>query len=229
MQKNGKRYFTQRELERHINSRLMREKKKNSELEALKSMADALIEKGIIDADSYAVAAEKLYEIAAESAVGNKEGDSCGVCEDAPAEAVDKTADLKQEDCYDKGDAPADVIDGDGENYEEDKDVSCANLMAGDADFATEDIARLSGLCRRFLALAERAENCEKSGEESSFRARRDACSTGFSGKCAAYTPDGGNTLTPLQREIARKAGISYREYAALLRDIPVKMRNRRI
>lgn len=45
--------------------------------------------------------------------------------------------------------------------------------------------------------------------------------STGFSGRSASPSSDDGANLSPLQRKIAKSAGISYREYASMLREIP--------
>lgn len=45
--------------------------------------------------------------------------------------------------------------------------------------------------------------------------------STGFSRRSASAIADVANDLSPMQRDIARRAGMSYKEYSALLRDIP--------
>lgn len=52
-------------------------------------------------------------------------------------------------------------------------------------------------------------------------RARRMMSSTAFSKSSASPDADAGFELTPLQREVARRAGLSYREYSAMLRDVP--------
>ncbi len=52
--------------------------------------------------------------------------------------------------------------------------------------------------------------------------------STAFSAGSASPVSDAALGLSPLQRDIARRAGISYREYAQLLRDIPKAGKSKR-
>ena len=50
---------------------------------------------------------------------------------------------------------------------------------------------------------------------------RRRMASTSFSRYSASPSSDAGFDLSPLQRDIARRAGLSYREYFEMLREIP--------
>ena len=60
---------------------------------------------------------------------------------------------------------------------------------------------------------------------QSSRSARRRLSSTSFSGLSASPDSDAGYDLTPLQREIAKSAGLSYSEYSAMLREVPERRR----
>ena len=52
-------------------------------------------------------------------------------------------------------------------------------------------------------------------------QARASLSSTGFSGRSAVEVEEMGITHSPTQRRLARENGISYREYASLLGDVP--------
>lgn len=347
-----KRYFTQRELEKHINARLMRERKKTAELEALKTVADTLLDNEDINASSYAEAAvilaemiadmtavkmgdkkteiaedngkvknvgetdpdddteeaslsenedagyddpvneddfnansravaENLTEIKAEGNAENgkeKNGEPDGKAESEktimPAdsngkkdisgmdsfadetdafEAVagkfknaliknhpdDESATSKlpvKNDIADKNGrytVSEDIRNGDGkssdiphEMYENtDKaDVGKTVEKNGDAHMDTE---RLIGLFRELIGVLE-GGGTKASKEDNGFLARRDICSTGFSKASSENDLRLASELTSTQREIARRAGLSYREYAELLREIPENTRKRK-
>ncbi len=320
-----KRYFTQRELEKHINARLIRERKKNQNLEALKTMVDTLLDEGIINANSYAEAAEELMTVIAENAVGNKEekeekkdiadmvkslGDTDSSCKssDSTEDEVstkgnhksDKSPDknnnanshaetakelmaltvgdtvgnweaenavtekgndlmefVKDEDvkifCGNKDNAESeqirvtaedDIADKNGKFPEgeavrktewqtaesispfgaEEKDAVAAESVSEGKAYDNE---RLVGLLREFIGILEGGRTSEKK-TDSGFFARRNICSTGFSKTGSGEDMRLAQTLTPTQREIARRAGLSYREYAELLREIPENARKRK-
>jgi len=250
---NRKRYFTQKDLEKHINARLMRERKKNCELMELKSTVDSLIENGVLDACSYAEAGERLSALL----VGNKEqtegvGEAetgmdftCEVSADGgegveAAPALTNGPEAGTDDLAQASEMVEEITPEDGtamyipvekEIY---GDAMPEESETEDESVQTEVKDRLSELCTIILGLlrekgakADISDVQEKSADED-FIARRSASSTGFSSRSACDASNVGYELTPTQRDIARRAGISYREYAELLREIPENTKNRR-
>ncbi|MBR3995613.1 MAG: hypothetical protein IKI97_10080 [Clostridia bacterium] len=272
MQENTKRLFTQKELEKHINSRLIRERKKNRDLELFKGMVDKLISSGAIDADSYAEAGERLAGLLANSSVGNSEDKADGkVClknsatdstesseDEATGDAVEETAESeKTPDAEIYGDENAGTADtlafeeqnekvlGEESSGKEDLGIDALseetmpeeNVQEGKPAQESEDLKlRFSKLCADFEKIIEdmssaKAQVLDTETEnmvDDGFFARRNASSTGFSSKSAVDAASSGFELTPVQRDIARRAGISYREYAELLREIPENNKKRR-
>ncbi len=241
MEKSRKKYFTQRELEKHINARLKRERKKNSELEVFKNMTDELVRAGIIDANSYAEAAERLMKIIAERTAENKEDETgeTTVNEDvvtAEYPAEDNAEGDKSEQAYQETTNGADDLSGfrfeaAGEEEPEMGVSGDDPVTVLETEESTQkggsDTSRLAELCRELLGIIEDTSESD-TAHETGFFARRDACSTGFSKRSALGTSDVCEELTLQQREIARRAGLSYREYAKLLHEIPENRRKRK-
>lgn len=272
MEKNEKRLFTQKELEKHINSRLIRERKKNRELELFKGMVDKLISSGAIDADSYAEVGERIAGLLANTPIGNSEvkADAEEHCADS---ATDFTGSSEGEDIGDESKDIAEYKDtSDTENYGNENAKTADTLdfeeqkvdVCGEESFDKEELGvenipqdslverkvqedktvhdsedlklRFSELCADFekiiqamsLGNADEAVSEPENMAEDDFYARRNASSTGFSSRSAVDVASSGFELTPVQRDIARRAGISYREYAELLREIPENNKKRR-
>lgn len=235
MAEAAKKLFTQRELEKHINARLMRERKKNGELEAFKRMLDELISSGAIDANSYAEAGERFIALIAGKDEGAKaEAEKTDIS--VPAKEPDVPIDEITQEVQDIGEEMyvsenAEASFGDNGVFPKEKRAE-ENVAQSKAEDGTQEIGdRLFKLCSELAYLLSGAnKNCDGgSDERGEFFARRSASSTGFSQRSALEAVAGGAELTPTQREIARRAGISYREYAELLRQIPenIKRENR--
>lgn len=266
MQKTVKKYFTQKELEKHINSRLLRERKKYGELTAFKEMADMLTEKGIIDADSYAEAAAKIMLMIDEHTAGNREVKQAapkffGVTADTAAETasdanceIAENTDLAGKRASDLGKKSnpgglhTDSVFGVGKNADNresaDDDLPFQSINPGEYEAESDGMTDngdgcvreeengaydvLSEICTSLLEIIdnakkrrEREKNGEDCFEDGIKSIRRNFCSTGFSKGRNREVQSFSDELTPQQRDIARRAGISYREYSELLREIP--------
>lgn len=256
----NKRLFTQRELEKHINARLVRERKRNGELMLFKNMIDQLMKSGKINADSYAEAGERLTELLSVMPAGNSEEEALEDNNTMESSMEnDKTFEANAQ--SENGDFHRDNPEY-PEEYQETENVQKAQelpfetvseaaenreSLANVQDKSTEQVygeehtgndenvgKRLSRLCLELSRLldgtAEKSiyDNPDKEIGDNGFFARRSACSTGFSANSACDAASAGFELTPMQRDIARRAGISYREYAELLRDIPDSIKKRK-
>ncbi len=261
---DGVRLFTQRELEKCIGERLMRERRNNSSLELIRDMVDGLRKEGIISADSYAKAAlelsGKLEAMQAENTRKEEhQSESLGAAMEPSGEA--ESEDLAAEDDLQMAKEYSEVCISDATDNGNEQKVpeKGSDQLMRECDVLSEkyphiDIEALldnesfKRYCKRkggsltelyegFSALMlsiekfgdsirEKASDYEPLSEER-FResdrhfAVRSLSSTGFSKGSASANADTGALLSPMQRDIARRAGISYREYAELMRDIP--------
>lgn len=251
MEKNGKKYFTQKELEKHINKRLIRERKKYDRLEMLRRMMDELIASGAIDADSWAEAAERLGEILGSGAVGTmrtSEGEQnakdtsvktdIGDPSEDNTEAEEvrgKTEDVQHGDdgettddlSVDYEDFPMDTVSDEDVEADSDTPEPETHTEEKDSTEKTDISGTLAQICSSLLELID-SEKQRRASEDSIKSARRDLCSTGFSKGSAADIHSEADGLTPMQRELAKRAGLSYREYAKLLSEIPKNTRKRK-
>lgn len=272
---DNKRLFTQKELEKHINARLVRERKKNGDIMLFKNMVDELMKSGIINADSYAEAGKRLTELLSVMPAGNSEEEALkdniveNSVDNTVNNAVENTtktttenvntlkADAQSENEVSKPDNPEypEEIE-ESENVQLAEDVpfvvagqraETGEMLAKSDDESTKEMygqeltgsqesveKKLSRLCAELSRLldgtAEKSITDNQDDEifDDGFYARRSACSTGFSANSACDAQSSGFELTPTQRDIARRAGISYREYAELLKDIPDSTKKRR-
>ena len=249
MSDRKKRLFTQKELEKHINARLIRERKKYTEPPVLLKMLEESVKSGEFDADACAEVFAGLEKILSESDTGNRT-ESGNV--DVTAESFEEKEDgklqnrsvqvLEKETAEEQEDVNTECAicnngcfeESSDDNHGESETAVSMEKESSEKSTATESgnaelIGRLSGLLSEFAQLLGKTENVrEQSDGDGELFARRAAASTGF---CASSASDAASSvyeLTPAQREIARQAGISYREYAGLLRDIPTKIKKRR-
>ena len=77
--------------------------------------------------------------------------------------------------------------------------------------------------------LLELVNGEKKQSDDDGIRiAKRELCSTGFSSGSASDIHSMADGLTPMQRELAKRAGLSYREYAQILSEIPKNVGKRK-
>jgi hypothetical protein len=225
-----KKLFTQKELEHHIGARLMRERKKNTELMAFKGMLDEFISGGVFNADSYAEAGKRLMSFIAENYEA-EEGESEAV--NSAKDSLPTTENTQETDISEMADEPCDGIsDGaevslgdDGVSSGEGVEETITGTLKSRDEHGVGD--KISRLCTELISLLTSDKETEVKSADELF-ARRSASSTGFSQRSAGEGMVCADSLTPTQREIARRAGISYREYAGLLREIPENISKRR-
>ena len=217
--------FTQSRLEEIISERLGRERKQNESLMSVKQLLKTFSDKGLIKGSSYSEMAKELVEKlkGAQSSAQSDEGE---MVQEAPETAP--------------------VAEGDGaynaevaveENTEKREDEGCdsfvkvlCSIKAKYPKTAVEKLLSGNGFERfakgrsgstqeifddyySFMSAFDGFMENEQSGGHSDF------ASTAFS--VHSGLPDEGSNLTKQQMEIAKSAGMSYREYAMLLESVP--------
>lgn len=251
---NEKKLFTQEKLDEIIAERLSRQRKVNEALSSVKTLLKSAAEKGYIKGGSYAEMAkelaEKLKNGSEESEnVGAPEKDDTDSVPDIPHNECQNDTDLLTAICEDSSE---DAADEETENVNESvTERESVNEEAKDADnsftavlsdiksrYPKEKVEKLfagdlferfakgrSGSMREiaddFFSFISSVNSEEDRGydeppEYSSFT------STAFSS--GSGTPHD-VTLTKQQMEIAKSAGMSYREYANLLSSVPKRTR----
>ncbi len=289
---SGKRLFTQRELEKCIGERLMRERRNNASLQSIKKLVDGLCERGIINADSYAEAERELCEKLCSVNAGNtREENSEGAVlpEVTNKEEISESGNSGEsaseiqplQDTQVTENSESYVTCYEGSDNQEEKDTGeqdiCDECEASTALQEEEPQSRTEELCELclkypsldaaellkskefavyskgkdgtllelyegFSSLLDALESYSRS-KATGYTPKNNApyeisnherhamkalSSTGFSKLSASESSDFSELLSPSQRSIARRAGISYREYAQLLSDIPDSSRIKR-
>lgn len=219
--------FTQSQLEEIIRERIQRERKVNDSLSAVKKLLKSACDKGLINGVSYAEMAKDLVERLG-NASSRKE----------TSEGINKShADDETPAVADVG-GKEDVCNADGkENGEKEKcaDMSFFGILSDiKSKYPLAEVEKMltgngferfskgrSGDVRKIFddyyefmsAISE-----EQSGSMGD-KCHSELCSTAFSSHSGAS--DAGANLTRQQMEIAKSAGMSYREYQNLLESIP--------
>lgn len=236
------RMFTQRELEEIISERLARERKVNESLSSVKTLLKSAAEKGLIKGNSYAEMARELVERLKDSPSEKAEGKTEEIPDGAKTGIIAETSDEDGQEYSTDADAEeekdAEEVggnnDGDEKNAgDEDEDFvsllcdikskypkgEVEKLFSGDLfeRFAKGRSGNLREIVDDFFSFVSSfgAGNAETENSDSyaSF------ASTAFSSN--AGTMATGANLTKQQMEIAKSAGMSYREYANLLESVP--------
>lgn len=225
------RLFTQRELDDLICERLKRERRNNRVLNDAKGLIDKLREKGIITAISYADAAREL-----ESLIGSRLGENTtDVAEQRQEEARGEleTAPSHQESVLESpslteaqfATAPTkDRVKNElFELFERYPEAMGDKILESRAfrELVREGDVKICDAYEAFKRLADSFSKNSAGASLSDREARTAISSTGFSRSSAGEFADEGLGLSPSQRRLARDSGISYREYASLLRDVP--------
>lgn len=217
------RMFTQKELEEKISERLGRERRINESLASVKKLLKSFSQKGLVSSVSYADMAKELIEKlkGADSGAEHKE-DALVQKADVPCANTDAVADA---------DGRMNVKANDG-NYDEDRekgedfvkvlsrikakypDGEAEKMLTGDS---FERFARgRSGSIEEIFDDYYEFVSCISGKSENTQSAN--LSSTAFSSHSGYVSPSG---LTEQQMEIAKSAGMSYREYSDLLESIP--------
>lgn len=262
----SERLFTQAELSKLINKRLSRERRNNTALSKIHKLLKELSEKKIINAHSYAEAAQELQNklILLCNDENMKIDDRVVGASGEETEDIMKTGDIGdiEPDSVNTSESFADEIynsecehcEEESTSFEEKKEEayplselselfkrfpeSRAWRIITSREFLDFCHGKQEGLCElydsfckhfgKLYSLFDGEEKTESEhlmqGAYNKINPRNiisEYSSTGFSGRSASPSSDDGANLSPLQRKIAKSAGISYREYASMLREIP--------
>lgn len=229
--KTEEKLFTQSQLEEILKDRLQRERRSNDALVSVKKLLKTACDKGLLSGTSYAEMAKDLVEKLSVST--NKACDT--------SDGEDKTIKTAQTPINAEIGGKTDVCHADGkENGEvsekaQKKDVSfiavlsdikakypdaeVEKMLSGDgferfAKGRSADIREIFDDYYDFMsAISEKHRTQERDTDHS------ELCSTAFSSHSGAS--DMGANLTKQQMDMAKSAGLSYREYAEMLESIP--------
>ena len=242
--------FTQKELEDILSERLKRERKTTKSLTDVKKFLKLAVEKGLVNGNSYCEMAEDLCKKLDTSYKNEPEETFCeqtGDCtDDANAnEILEEGIRNAQENapCTDEqSDASATIVEDEksdaqkfaqtlSEIRESFSDENIGALLSGGLfeNFAKGrqgNVIEVFGDFCSFMRTINNNQNKEvlsydeKNKENSDDDFEDELCSTAFSSHSSNATSyqDG---LTKQQMDIAKSAGMSYREYANLLESIP--------
>lgn len=207
MNNNEEKSFTADEVNKIVEERLSRERRQNGSLNTVKELLKELKAQGILKGESTSELASELIKIVEEKAVENKSEKEARESE----EEIQENQDALTEDPL--------VEKFENEQAELIKafpqlnvtvllkdDAFCDFYKAYVSEFSDATLLEVYG---GFLKAKAAEENLRLSS-----RLKRTPSS-----QRAAESFEG--SLTPTQRAIASKAGMSYREYAKLLEDIP--------
>ncbi len=226
----GEKMFTQSQLEEIISERLGRERRANESLKSVKQVLIGAAEKGLVKGESYAEMADELIKKL--KAASGKEKECIAEKE---TDAKDAASDFKatSEDAESDGDnVEGGGTEGAKETEEDGGDFvstlvylksayperNLEKLLSGDLfeRFAKGKSGSVKEILCDFFSFADAFSEKNETEENS---AHSNIGSTAFSSESGAPTDFSG--LTPRQMEIAKGAGMSYREYAHLLESIP--------
>ena len=218
-----KKMFSQEKLEEILKERLQRERKQTESLTAVKNLLKEISRLGIIKANSYSEMSKQLIEL-----LNN------GKAQQDEAFAQSETSFVAEKD----GDTAIDTAgqaDGNEKNEGEQNffavlsnirnkysDSAVEKLLSGDLfeKFAKGRNGRIEDIFDDyygFMSMIDTKKEAEKTDEDGN----SDFASTSFSSYSGVS--DSGTNLTKQQMEIAKSAGMSYREYANLLDSVPKK------
>ncbi len=229
----GEKMFTQSQLEEIISERLSRERKVNQSLSAVKTLLKGAADKGLIKGSSYAEMANELVERLKKSSENPKaeaeaqEPQSLDDGTDVADAAATETTDA-QEMCGNDGTEENDEK-GRAEETDSFSDIlydikarypkqAVEMLFSGDLfeRFAKGRQGSTKEIVDDFFDFVESAgiSNVKNDDDDHSSFA-----STAFSSQSGSGSA--GTNLSKQQMEIAKSAGMSYREYQSLLESIP--------
>lgn len=229
---DGERMFSQSELEEIISERLSRERKKNESLSSVKALLKSVAEKGLIKGSSYADMAKELAERLKEKDENTGTRNTLQTSEEtAKEEDVSLVADKERETVLSDGEK--EITSGKEENAD-----TPENFMSVLSDvknkYGKEEIGKLfagdlferfakgrNGNTREVIDEFLYFVNSVGQGENGSESYHGTLASTAFSADSSGTAAD--VTLTKQQMEMAKSAGMSYREYAHLLGTVPMK------
>ncbi len=226
----GERMFTQSQLEEIISERLGRERRVNESLKSVKQVLLGAVEKGLVKGESYAEMAEELIKKLKAASGEEKE---CTAEEEAQAKDAASDCPFTPEEPVSGGDNVENDGNGGVKESETDGGDFVSTLVYLKSVYPEKNLEKLlsgdlferfakgkSGSVKEILCdFFSFADALSEKNEVEENRAHSNIGSTAFSSESGAPADFSG--LTPRQMEIAKNAGMSYREYAHLLESIP--------
>ena len=227
-EKTQEKMFTQSRLEEILSERLSRERKQNESLLSVKEFLKSISEKGLVKGNSYSEIAKELVDRLRQSVSESNAHSAAEEMKDAPDTSF--TAD-KDGNTYTEKVENEEIT----EKMENDECTSFVRVLSSLKEkyprTTVEELLSGRGFERfakgrsgsieeifddyyNFVSCFNGTENKEFFGNSHS-----DFASTAFSKHSGI--PDEGSNLTKQQMEIAKSAGMSYREYAHLLESVP--------
>ena len=205
--------FTQSELENLISERLKRERKTQSALLPVKEMLSVLCEKGIIKNGSYPEMATQLCGHLDTLLSGAKEENISVGTQNLPMEKEPETV---QENCDALSFTPSDIA----VIYEKHpaSDIVATISSPVFLKFAQNRQGSFEQIYSDFLSLKNLFEEKAQSDSNS---LHSSLASTSFSADSKSSFSTEHTNLTARQMQMAKNAGLSYREYSDLLNSIP--------
>lgn len=244
--------FTQSQLKELISERLKRERKVNEALIPVKELLNTLVKEGALKQGSYSNMAKELSEALkrarGENECSEENGKAVGSFTDEGENTASKTggdditafADVVDEVSERNEGGSADAAENAGlqgadffaslkeisEKYPEDKveNLFTLGLFEKFAKGKSGNICDIYGDYRNFLKTVEdlKGKSVYTNEPKEEYKSDEEYESTSFS-RFSGSAQD--CSLTKQQMEIARSAGISYREYEELLRSVPKSTR----
>lgn len=229
-EKTEEKMFTQSQLEEILSERLVRERKVNESLLSVKQLLKNISQKGLLKGSSYSEMAKEITEKLSEKcqnenvstetlSEGGQEPQPIAVAdakvednakENEGGNECEETEKTKENDnsfvgvlCEIKAKYPKDVVEK----------LLCSNLFESFAKGRSGSMTEIFGDFYSFMSKVNKDES------ESFAEQDRDYASTAFSSQSG--TASAGINLTKQQMDMAKSAGLSYREYAQMLESIP--------
>lgn len=219
---NQQKMFTQSQLDEILAERLARERKINENLASVKQLLKTMSQRGLVKNGSYAEMAKEI--------ISKLEGAS---------ERKEQMSGQKAEPLQDAAHATSATADADGKPYAQDnfyggndeceRESFCQTLSKIKSKYPEKTVEKmLSGNMFECFARGKKGSPEEifddyyefytAMSQEPSEKESADFASTAFSSHSGTVS---GTNLTKQQMEIAKSAGMSYREYSDLLESIP--------
>lgn len=218
-----KKMFSQEKLEEILRERLQRERKQTESLVAVKNLLKEFSQSGILKADSYSEMSKQLIELLNNSKAQQDgtfaQKDTSFVAE-KDGNTVGETA--GQTDVNEKNEGEQNFFEVLSNIRQKYSDSAVKKLLSGNLfeKFAKGRNGRIEDIFDDFYGFMSVIDT-EKAAENNDEEEALGFASTSFSSYSGVS--DSGTNLTKQQMEIAKSAGMSYREYATLLESVPKK------
>lgn len=244
--------YTRGELEKIVEQRLLRERRNNESFAQIREIIKNLRETGLFENLSNAAVAEKLAfllqeqenskinaqkQMSTEAAIPDAAEACAHSCMGADVGVAAENSERESDGAHELFEGKNGIC-GPAENGSEAENMNIIGelrsfielygeerlkSLMSDRAFRAFCVGKRGGICGLYESYTDFLSALGQSAEAKRYRAAQSVlASTGFSGG-ASTAADYGSLLTDNQRRIAAAAGMSYRQYAELLSQIPSK------